>query len=88
MNKENKLLKLLEENTEWPLRYMFKFVVPNDDVTIEKVKRELPNSERLTVKLSKNGKYAAITCIAFMLSAKQIIDITTKVNSIKGVLTL
>lgn len=88
MNIENKLLKLLEENKEWPLRYIFKFIVPNDQAIIEEVKRELPKSESLTVKLSKNGKYAGITCIAFMVSAKQIIDITTKVNSIKGVLTL
>ncbi|PVX51050.1 hypothetical protein C7377_1383 [Balneicella halophila] len=88
MNTENKLLKLLEENKEWPLRYMFKFVAPNDDAIVAKIKEILPKSEKTTAKLSKNGKYIAITCIAFMTSAKQIVDITNEVNSIKGVMTL
>lgn len=88
MDKANKLLELLEKNEEWPLRYMFKFIVPNEENIVEKVKKELPKSERLTVNVSKNGKYAAITCVAFMLSAQQIVDITAKVNSIDGVLSL
>lgn len=88
MTSENSLLRLLEQNKEWPLRYMFKFIVPNDEATIAAVQQELPKSEKTTLKKSKTGKYVAITCIAFMLSAKQIVDITDKVNAIKGVMTL
>ncbi len=82
------LLEQLEKNKEWPLRYMFKFVAPNDEATVAAIKKELPKSEKTTVKLSKNEKYIAFTCIAFMESAQEIVDITNKITSIKGVVSL
>lgn len=88
MTTETSLLKQLEQNKEWPLRYMFKFIAPNKEETIEAIKLELPQSEKTTFKLSKNKKYVAITCIAFMTSAQQIVTITSKVGAIKDVMAL
>lgn len=88
MTTDNLLLKQLELNKQWPLRYMFKFIAPNNKQTVAAIKKELPKSEKTTVKFSKNGKYVAITCIAFMTSAKQIVGITNTINAIKGVITL
>ncbi len=88
MQHTESLLAQLEKNKKWPLRYMFKFVAPNDDTTVATIKEELPKSEQTTCKLSKNGKYVAITCIAMMPSAQEIVDISTKIGSMKGVMAL
>ncbi len=88
MEKTPSLLEQLEKNKDWPLRYMFKFVAPNDEATVAAIKKELPKSEKTTLKLSKNEKFVAFTCIAFMNSAQQIVDITSRITSIKGVMAL
>lgn len=88
MTTDNSLLKQLEKNKEWPLRYMFKFIAPNNEETIAAIQKELPQGEKITMKKSKTEKYVAITCIAFMDSAKQIVNITNTVNAIDGVMTL
>ncbi len=88
MTNENSLLKELEKNKKWPLRYMFKFIAPNEEETIAQIKKELPANGKTMAKLSKNGNYVSITCVALMQSAQEIVTITTKVNAIKGIVCL
>lgn len=88
MEKEKNLLELLSENKEWPLKYMFKFVVKNEDKLIEEVKKQLPINGTVSYKESKGSKYVSITCIADMPSAQSIVAITEKIGSMDGIISL
>lgn len=78
----------LNETTEWPSSYMFKFVVPNQDGKVDKVKDILSPYGIITFKNTKNLKFVSITCISQMPDADQIIDITVQITSIEGVMAL
>lgn len=70
------------------MKYMFKFIIPNQDGKVDKVKDLLPKTSTMTFKHTTNLKHVSITCIAVMDSADQIIEITEKVDKIEGVIVL
>ncbi len=83
-----KLRELLMENKKWPMDYMFKFIVPNSDNRVNLVVECLPKNGKITYNHTKNLKHIAVTCVAPMDSAHDIIDVTHKALSIKGVISL
>lgn len=78
----------LLKTKKWPLKYMFKFVMPNDVRTLAEVRAMMPANGVISYKDSANGKYVAMTCVAMMPSADSIIDLTSRVASIPGVMSL
>ena len=78
----------LMESEEWPLKYMFKFITPNQDGKVDQIKAILPDHGEVTYKHTSNLKHVAITCVAMMDNADQIIDVTEKVDEIDGVIIL
>lgn len=78
----------LLETESWPLKYMFKFIAPNQDGKVELVKDLMPEHGETTFRHTKNLKHVSVTCVAVMNSADDIIDITAKVDEIEGVLIL
>ncbi len=84
----DKLKQKLLEVEQWPLRYMFKFIVPNQDGNVDAVKALMPTNGKLSFKHTSNLKHVSITCVAEMQLADQIIEITYKATSIKGVIAL
>lgn len=78
----------LNETSEWPMRYMFKFVVPNNDGKVDLVKALFPQNGEMSFKHTKNLKFVSITCVAEMKNADQIIDITIQATLIEGVIAL
>lgn len=78
----------LMENKSWPMKYMFKFISPNRDGKVDKIKALLPETGKITFKHTSNLKHVGITCIAPMDSADQIIEITEKIDKIEGVIVL
>ena len=79
--------RLMETET-WPLEYMFKFITPNNSGNVDRIKALLPGHGELSFKHTSNLKHVAITCVAMMDSADQIIDITAEADRIDGVLIL
>jgi len=88
MQNYQKLLEKLQENKKWPLLYMFKFIAPNEEGKVEKVVALLPKDGNISYKHTKNLKFVSITCKAQMSNAQSIVDITSKVNQIEGIITL
>ena len=78
----------LMETEKWPLEYMFKFITPNTDGKVDQIKDILPNHGETSFKHTPNFKHVAITCVAVMENADQIIDVTEKVDRIEGVIIL
>ena len=62
----------LETEYTFPSLYMFKFIVPNQQV--EQVESLFPKAETQT-KPSKNGKYISVTAKIMAHSSDQIVDI-------------
>lgn len=83
-----KLRELLLENKKWPMLYMFKFIVPNKDGMVDRVKDMLPKHGSLSFNHTKSFSHVAITCKASMKSADAIIKVTHQIASIEGVISL
>lgn len=84
----NNLREKLLENKQWPLLYMFKLIVPNNDDKVEQIKLLLPSDGEFSYKHTKSLKHVSITCMADMASADDIIDITIAASAIDGVIVL
>ena len=88
MQDYDKLKKLLAENKKWPMPYMFKFIVPNIEGKVQQVVDLLPKHGTVTYNHTKNLKYVSVTCKVSMKSADAIIEVTSKIAQIEGVMSL
>lgn len=69
----------------WPALYMFKFIVPHEQVT--QVKSLFPNHFS-TERSSQTGKYISVTVNMMMPSSEAVIGIYQKVRHIEGIIAL
>jgi len=83
-----KLRERLLENKKWPMRYMFKFIVPNQEGKVDQVVELLPKHGTVTFKHTKNLRHVSVTCVVSMKSANSIIEVTKKASAIEGVISL
>ncbi len=84
---KNLRYRLMESET-WPLEYMFKFITPNKDGNVEQIKALLPEHGKISYKHTSNLAHVAITCVATMQNADEIVEVTEKVGQIEGVIVL
>ena len=88
MQEYTKLKELLAQNKKWPMLYMFKFIVPNEGDKVKQVVELLPKHGNVSYNHTKNLKYVSVTCKVSMKSANAIIEVTSKIAAIKGVMSL
>lgn len=79
--------RLLETPT-WPIDYMFKFIVPNNGNKVNIVRGMLPTHGKTSFNHSKDLHYVAVTHVASMPSADDIIELTTRATAVEGVISL
>ncbi len=75
----------LEEVHTFPTLYMYKFIVPKDQVA--QVEALFPKNE-VQLKPSSGGKYMSATAKVMVSSSDQIIDTYEKAEKIKGLIAL
>lgn len=78
-------LRQLDENHEWPCTYIFKFIVPKDQVVMLEHETGLEHS-KLTP--SKKGKYVSVTFEMNATCADDVVAIYKKASKIKGIMSL
>ena len=84
-----KLKVQLEDTTDFPADYMYKFIVPTDGNQLAEVEGLFDDKGAvITTKNSKTGKYVSITIVLKVNSADEIIEYYTKVEKIKGIISL
>ncbi len=83
-----KLRQILEESENWPLLYMFKFIVPNQHGKVDKVVSLLPEEGEISFNHTKSMRHVAVTCKVEMSSSDEIISVTENVTTIEGVMAL
>ena len=77
--------ELLDSHTEWPSEYLFKFILPKDQIDAVK---EIFGPEKVTVRASSGGKYLSLTARITVDSPDDVIAIYTAAGSIEGVISL
>ncbi len=84
-NNYDSLKEKLEESHEFPIKYMFKFIVLK-----EKVQDVLPFFEtaEISTKKSKTGKYISVSATIVAFSSDDIIQKYISLNHIEGIISL
>lgn len=79
------LREKLEQESTFPMKYMYKFIV-----TKEKVQEVLPFFEtaEISTKKSSSGKYTSISAIIVAFNADDIIDKYKAISHLEGVISL
>ncbi|WP_273274440.1 DUF493 family protein [Maribacter polysiphoniae] len=95
MNKENpeefytRLRTQLEESTQWPSLYLYKFIVLTDEDKINQIHSIFNNlGAVIDSKLSKNGKYTSLSIQVNLENPDAVIEKYKKVGVIEGVISL
>jgi len=78
----------LNDTTQWPSVYMFKFIVPADNRKIAMVETLFEEEAQISRKESSGGKYISITIKVVMLNALEIIEKYRSTANIKGLIAL
>lgn len=83
-----KLRERLNEVHRWPSKYMFKFVLPNEEEKVTQLKVIFGESAEFQHRLSANANYISITVFEVMLDADAIFERYTKAGTIPGIISL
>jgi len=83
-----KLKTKLEETTDFPTEYMYKFIIPSDGEVKELENAFSHTGAVIKSRKSKTGKYISFTILVKMKSADSIIEKYKEVSKIKGVISL
>lgn len=79
----------LEDTTEFPSDYLYKFIVPTDENQVQEVENLFDNSGAIiTTKKSKTGKYVSVSILLKVENAITIIEYYQKAEKIKGIISL
>jgi putative lipoic acid-binding regulatory protein len=79
----------LEKNDKWPVKYMYKFIVPNKEENEEEVKKAFDGKKfDFHKNYSKSGKYVSLTLVTEENSADDIINRYRSLEHIEGLVAL
>ena len=85
----DRLNERLNDVNEYPVDYMFKFIVPNLPLSMSQIKQVIAQYElKTTTKESSTGKYVSHTAVIKANNADEIIEIYKAVGSVEKVIML
>jgi hypothetical protein len=79
---------ILWAQQKWPGIYFFKFIVPNDKVKLELVRKLFQFEENITYRTSKDIKFISLSCKQEMKNPDEVLAIYQKAGEIEGVISL
>jgi len=79
----------LEKNTDWPTKYMYKFIMPNKEGNLQKLEANF-DSHKIDIKknFSKTGKYISVTVITEEQNPQAVINRYKAMENIDGLIAL
>lgn len=77
--------QVLDETHQWPCPYIFKFIVPSEN--IDQLVGLFPDHD-IQQRSSKSGKYISVTVESNMCSSKDVMDVYEMVSVVPGVMSL
>lgn len=82
------LREKLDDQTEFPSVYMFKFIIPADNHKLALVEALFGDDAILTTRQSKTNKFISITAKEMMTSSEEIIKVHQSAEKIEGIIQL
>ncbi len=84
-----RLKEELTQSTLWPSEYLFKFVVPSVEKSIQEVESAFDNMGAvIETRQSKTGKYTSVSVNVRMKSPDSVIEKYIQVSHIEGIISL
>ena len=84
-----KLRTKLNENTTFPSKYLYKFIVPTDIIKIKQVEDLFDfTGAVINKKASKTGKFTSVSIHIIMKSADAVIEKYLAAEKIEGIISL
>ena len=82
------LRQRLEETTEWPVIYMYKFIIKDSGQKLIQVKKLFKDSAEISVKKSSGGKYISVTAKEFAANSEEVISKYTEAHALGDIIAL
>lgn len=82
------LLAKLKEQKNWPMVYLFKFIIPNDNHKLALAQGLFGLEAQVTINKSRTGKYLSISAKEMMISPEEVIERYKKADGIDGLISL
>jgi len=82
------LQKKLDEQTDWPSVYMFKFIIPADNKKLALTEALFGPEASVSTHTSKTGKFISITAKVVMVSSDEVIEVYKQAAEIEGIISL
>ena len=84
-----KLKTQLDDTTNFPADYLYKFIVPTEANQVAEVETIFNNTGAvINKKKSKTGKYSSLSVVLQIESASKVIEYYKKAEKIKGIISL
>jgi uncharacterized protein len=83
-----KFRELLSANKKWPMLYYFKFIVPNNQEKLNRVKELFADPSTITYNTSRDIKFISLSCKQWMPDPESIIAIYGKASLVDGLIAL
>ena len=84
-----KLKTQLDDTTNFPADYLYKFIVPNEANQVAEVETIFNNSGAvINKKKSKTGKYVSVSILLKIESSDKVISYYKRAEKIKGIISL
>ena len=83
-----KIKSMLWAEQKWPGIYYFKFIVPNDKVKLEQVKKLFMIEGDITYRTSRDIRFIALSCKQEMKNPDEVLALYRKASEIEGVISL
>ena len=79
----------LEEDTQWPSPYLYKFIVPASNEKIAEIERIFDNTgATIQTRDSSKGNYSSVSIKVTMASPEAVIEKYQEVSKVEGVISL
>lgn len=84
-----KLKTTLNEETKFPTKYLFKFIVPTSENSIKQIENIFNDGGAvINKKMSKTGKFTSVSIHVVMKNADAIINKYLQAEKIEGIISL
>ncbi|PCE64135.1 DUF493 family protein [Sediminicola luteus] len=85
----SRLKEQLEQDTNWPAPYLYKFIVPTDTAKIQQIEDIFNNMGAvINSKQSKKGTYTSVSINVRMPNPAKVIEKYIEVSAVEGVISL
>lgn len=79
----------MEESTQWPSDYLYKFIVPSEPEKTEEIRSIFSDTDAtIEARQSRNGKYTSLSIRVTLENPDKVIEKYRLVGEVKGVISL